>query len=875
MKHKEPRLWKLCENHYYYMYTFFFIILTLIIYMPFFLRGASFIVSADGFNQYYPVLAYCGKYYCEFFNCLIHGMEIPMYDFSIGFGDDIITTLNWFGFGDVFSLLSALVPIDYCSFLYTALILLKMYLAGLAFSRFCMYHKINNSYILLGAYIYTFSGYSLSYGMITQNFTNVMITLPFFALALDQILDSDKECRLSRVLVLTCFVQALSGFYFLYMELLFCVFYFSIRCFVINGFDIKKMLVKGMSIVVQCVLGISMAGMIFIPVLYAYINSPRSAESSFSFKSLFSTYSTSQVLTKMDGLLTGPGYETGLGILIVTVASILLLYSKKRELIDIKILLGIVLIGYWLPGVGVIMNGFSYSIDRWIFMVYFMLAYVTVIKLPYINEINKYHLSIMGAILLIWIMISFWRNGINTGSMIRTIMFSVIWIVTIIGFGMKKTTEKQIDFHYALFYLTLIGIVCIGMINNGPRALGGKGWSAAFEKNDVYSRIMDSEFAKISRNCEDEKFLRTDIYDTSINAALVTGTRGTSSYFSISNPSVYRFLSAYNVSSGILGSAFTMQGLDGRKAMEMVLSVDSYTDNVLTQYIHENSYALPFGYTYDSYMVLEDFDELDSLEKNALLTKTVVIDHELKQIKKYEEETKYWKPLPMKSEYMNIKRVAERLLVQENSVITVLSDELIKDETNEYYLFLEDFIYYGDNMYTDLTIAGKTIRLRPQGSYNGQQNDFLIKIPVEEVEKNNGKIDILFAEKSEFYLKNVELRELDVSTYSSDYQRLSEEYLQNVVVHGNQITGSLKNERPKILFMSIPYSKGWSCKIDGEKTEIMNANIGFSAIEVPEGQHKIEWKYETPGIHIGAICTSIGWGLFMIFCLMEKRRKKV
>lgn len=68
----------------------------------------------------------------------------------MGYGADILTTLHYYTIGDPLNLLSALVLPQYTEYLYNFLILLRMYLAGAAFSAYCLYRGRTHAAALLG-----------------------------------------------------------------------------------------------------------------------------------------------------------------------------------------------------------------------------------------------------------------------------------------------------------------------------------------------------------------------------------------------------------------------------------------------------------------------------------------------------------------------------------------------------------------------------------------------------------------------------------------------------------------------------------------------------------------------------------------------------
>ena len=130
------------NRQFYLIYTALFAILTFAVFFWFIWNGKSFIwndCDHDGLVQHYNAFAYYGKLLREVLKTLIfeHRLELPMWDMSIGYGSDIITTLHYYAVGDPLNLLSAFVPLAWSEYLFNFMVLLRLYLAGIAFSRYC------------------------------------------------------------------------------------------------------------------------------------------------------------------------------------------------------------------------------------------------------------------------------------------------------------------------------------------------------------------------------------------------------------------------------------------------------------------------------------------------------------------------------------------------------------------------------------------------------------------------------------------------------------------------------------------------------------------------------------------------------------------
>ena len=88
------------------------------------------------------------------------------------------------------------------------------------------------------------------------------------------------------------------------------------------------------------------------------------------------------------------------------------------------------------------------------------------------------------------------------------------------------------------------------------------------------------------------------------------------------------------------------------------------------------------------------------------------------------------------------------------------------------------------------------------------------------------------------------------------------------------VTGSVHAEADGYALFMIPYEKGWSFTIDGEKAELLRGDIGFLACEVPEGDHTILLTFEAPGLKAGTIGSVLFWILFAQSRLLIIRKNK-
>ena len=95
----------------------------------------------------------------------------------------------------------------------------------------------------------------------------------------------------------------------------------------------------------------------------------------------------------------------------------------------------------------------------------------------------------------------------------------------------------------------------------------------------------------------------------------------------------------------------------------------------------------------------------------------------------------------------------------------------------------------------------------------------------------------------------------------------NETRLTDVVFSPNSVSGKISLDKPKLLFLSIPYEAGWKAYIDGEPVKLLQANVMYMALEVKEGLHTVELHYATPFAKVGLVISLLSLALIVVFFL--------
>ncbi len=162
------------------IYTLTFMALAVFTVILFSMNGRSMIWNQDGLRQHFPALFYIRGYFRSFLKNIFRGsFVLPMFDFHLGQGSDILTTLNGYDFTDPASWLSVFVPEKYLEQFFPIYIFLKLYLGGLAFLVYCRVCELTDVLAAAtGALVYSFSGISFFFGVFHPNYASAMYFLP-------------------------------------------------------------------------------------------------------------------------------------------------------------------------------------------------------------------------------------------------------------------------------------------------------------------------------------------------------------------------------------------------------------------------------------------------------------------------------------------------------------------------------------------------------------------------------------------------------------------------------------------------------------------------------------------------------------------------
>lgn len=96
-----------------------------------------------------------------------------------------------------------------------------------------------------------------------------------------------------------------------------------------------------------------------------------------------------------------------------------------------------------------------------------------------------------------------------------------------------------------------------------------------------------------------------------------------------------------------------------------------------------------------------------------------------------------------------------------------------------------------------------------------------------------------------------------------------EKALYLIEMQEDNISGEIHLDEPLLLFLPIPYDRGWSVSVNGESAKIIRVNYGFMGIHLGAGLHKINLRFVPPLMTTGFALTCIS-----IFLIIGIRARK-
>lgn len=606
-----PKWYQWFREHYFAAYTLAFAAAALLVYAVFLFEGKTFIWDHDGWKQHYPALVYYGRWLRACLKALFleHSLALPTYSFSLGYGSDIIETLSYYVIGDPFTLGTVFVPERYTEYYYTAMILLRLYCAGVAFSVFCRYMRrrsartgagrTGNMAILAGSLVYVFCGFTLISAVRHPYFVNPMIYFPLLLLGVERVLDH----RRPTLLIVMAFLAGISNFYFLYSLTILTLAYLIWK--LVLRYASHRAWKAALRAFVRCaagvLLGLAMSALLLLPTLWGFFGSERLQQHSALYP-LYSLQDYTATFRLFLGVAGSNHHWTCLGYAGAALLAVVLLFLRPgyRRIKAVLLVLTAMLL---IPAAGYLMNGCAYVSNRWVWACSFLIAYILVLMWKRLFLLSQRESGILAAVLALYLILCMLLPESRSMDAYFGLMTAILSLL-IAGTAARLRREQfariarrraagtpptaaesaeEARLRTMRRAAPLLLTVCI-LFNLGGNALllyAPQNSSYAEEfipRGGLYADWQHREnYAVRAAAGEDHSFYRFAAEPVTNNNALLSGLHGINYYWSLENG----YVSAFRNEQAVADTPFLQDyhSLDGRAFLETLANVKYHVES--------------------------------------------------------------------------------------------------------------------------------------------------------------------------------------------------------------------------------------------------------------------------------------------------------
>ena len=531
---------------------------------------------------------------------------------------------------------------------------------------------------------------------------------------------------------------------------------------------------------------------------------------------------------------------------------------KKKEKQASLILIGVFTLGFVFSPINTIWHTFKNPVGfpfRYSFMFDFILLIIAYKSILNIKEIDKTFIKkfLLYATLLTLLI----DKLLYTKSMYYKIIGTLI-LMTIYIIYLSKKKNKELS-------KLIILLITIEMSINGGITV----YNIKYQNKEKYNKFITETgniIDKINKQ-ENTLFRLEKDYSYSSNDQLLLNYNGISHFSSTYEGNTNKFLgnnlgifnrfyvTNYNGSTLVTNSLLNIKYLLSKKELNYYKKLETNYD--INTY--ENIYNLPLGFMVNNdikNLKLEKYNPFENQNKilksmnqnieNVFIKNNYTLELNNLKIDENEKKLTYKKINPNEKASIKIKLTTENKGIlygymscsKFKKVDVLLNGKSIIDITDEngYEANTLELGNYEPNETIELefVLLEDTIKPKDFMFYTLDSNKF------------NNAINILKGNN-----------ELKIIEYNKDYIR----------------TNINTQKQNQVLYTSIPYDKGMKIILDGKEIEPIKIFDTLIGIELPKGNHVIEFKYTPRGFKEGAIISIIGIGLFILSNKKDKKKE--
>lgn len=893
---------------YFTVYTILFFVMAYFIFYPYIQENRTLIWSVDGLGQYIPRIHRFLSYIPSVFQDLLHGnLNFQQYDFSIGLGAPVAISyepIYW---------LCLLFHPSQAETAYSALILLRYFLSGASMSVMLLYFKKAPYTAWTVSMVYAFCGYAIYSGTRHGQFLIPMMLLPVLVVAMEKLISEKKWYLLT---ILTA-VSLLCSYYFLYMNTIALGIYFVTRILCTKEYrNFKTFFTRGLIIVGSYVLGASIGVISLFTSFGNYMGSSRTDSGGIS--DILTTtplfYNKEWIPNFFLAFISdsfSPGMWLKLGFAPIALFAVILLFTRRkknpRELMPIFLIFTLFCL---FPIFGYIFSGFSDVTNRWCYIYAVIVAFVLAANMESMTALTARELKIILGLTGVYAGIIFFSTRYRTDKIFGVFGLLMLTAALLLAVNYKEFQISTGKAKAVIFFITMLSVILNANLFMTSKSETGTHMETYVEKGTSLARLSNTALQYLDQALEQQNISADDTFFRSTNLNTYGDTRSSSLIYGYNDISTFTSTLAgsivdYNRAMGNCDwNIVSIYSYNFRTYMHELASIRFLgamgDDRLPLPYgyekiytkkskekeycIYENQYALPLGYTYDTVINEAAVEGLSAAEKQeATMLSAIVPDDSMKQ----NSNLKQTDSLPLTAKKIPVSKIkpAGDVTIKGDTITIGEGCGTLKiyfdgEAGAETYLSLKGDIYHQKDAVEHFLVTrvkAEDINYKYKfriDSYTTNQPEFLFNLGYRDHAIDS--CTLKFKNEGQIKFDEIAVYCQPMDTYARRVLALKEQPLKEIQAGDNMVTGNITVDSDKMLVLSLPYQKGWTAWVDGEKTEIQRVNYQYMGLNLTKGQHDIRLHYQLPGLKYAVIITLGGLGCFLAIILFRflLRRKK-
>jgi len=663
----------------------------IVMILPFIIKDGGYFFYYGDYNvQQVPFWQYCAEQVKSgnFF-----------WSWETDLGSDFISAYSFYTIGSPFFWLAMIFPSSWMPALMGPLMMLKMAVAAVGAFLYMRRYIKDPDYAMIGALLYAFSSYTI-YNIFFNHFIDVVAVFPFMLLAFDMLFEDNKWGWFA----LFTAVNLLTNYFFFVGEVVFFILYYVIRVTCPDDwkFNFKKLL-HG---ILEALVGVAIAAFMMLPSFLELMSNPR-LDSVFNGWGFYIYGETRRYMGVLHALLFPPelphftyfiensntrwqSVAAWLPLFALSMVIAFLAAKKSKGSWQKRVLIcfGVALL---MPGVGSIfylMKAVYYS--RWLYMAVMVMALVTVKVLENYEEYDlklgmKWN-AIFTLLLLIPIAFLPVVSGDNTISQIglyvknwgAPIMFAISACITVACMVIlyllydRLLKQGKVAVFKKYVSLSLVLVICLYSLFILTAGKVSSEGSQVMIDNSLNAANLEIPGAP-----EDE-FYRIDVLDGLDNQGLYWRKSSINFFHSVVSPSIMEFYEFIGEERNVASRpAASLNGLRSVTSVKYIFEKEtktsyqslyntSYLTNMNGYDVYVNNNYIPFGFTYNDYVLEYDAKKVDSSKISDLMVYALVLDDETAAKYSYLFDSQIYYP----SEELNLTSAGFNTAVEERKAET-------------------------------------------------------------------------------------------------------------------------------------------------------------------------------------------------------------